>query len=81
LADNQGEVRAVAFTPDGRTPAAAGPNRIILLWDPATGYQLLPLSGHQAPIDAIAFAPDGKALAAAAPDGASRLWQAAADGE
>jgi WD40 repeat protein len=80
-AENQREVRALAFTPDGRRLASAGVGQIIRLWDPVTGYQLMTLTGQRAAINGIAFAPDGKTLASAAHDGVIQLWQAAADEE
>src|SRR5262249_39406390 len=69
-------VTALAFTPDGRTLASAGHDRIIRLSDPATGYELLSLRGHAKKINALAFAPNGQGLASASHDGVVKLWRA-----
>ncbi len=68
------EVRALAFSADGRTLAAAGLGRVIRLWDPLTGEELLTLEGHTGQINDLAFSPDGLTLASAGHEGAVRLW-------
>ena len=69
------DVRAAAFSPDGRTLAAAmGP--IVILRE-RDGYRPLAiLKGHRAFVRSLAFAPDGRTLATASHDGTVRLWDA-----
>jgi WD40 repeat protein len=67
-------VRAVAFSPDGLLLATAGDDRVVTLWDPATGKKAGTLRGHADAISSVAFRPDGKQLAAAGWDGTVRLW-------
>jgi dipeptidyl aminopeptidase/acylaminoacyl peptidase len=58
--------RGVAFSPDGRTLAAAGFHRdkLVGIFDVQTGKRLQSLAGHtEWEIDALAFSPDGKLLA------------------
>ena len=56
-------VRALAFSPDGKTLASAGDDRVIRLWNVETGSELrAPLSGHTDTVFALVFAPDGKTL-------------------
>jgi WD40 repeat protein len=65
---------AVAFSPDGKTLAAAGAGHTIRLWHVATGTERHP-AGHPGPVTAVAVSPDGKLLATCSNfDKAIRLW-------
>jgi WD40 repeat protein len=69
VADNA----VVAFSPDGRTLAAAGVDGAIDLWNPENGRRLFTLRAGQ-PITALAFSPAGSTLAAVSGDHV-RLWR------
>jgi RNA polymerase sigma factor (sigma-70 family) len=74
-------VKALAFSPDGRTLASAGwgGRDLIRLWDTATGKELRQMKGHERGIRSLAFAPDGKTLASGGDfgDNTLRLWDVA----
>ncbi|MFF1724543.1 nSTAND1 domain-containing NTPase [Streptomyces sviceus] len=67
-----GAIRGIAFSPDGRTVAAAS-STSVRVWDVATGRQRRGFSGHPYP-EAVAFGPDGRTVAAVGLDGLVRVW-------
>ncbi len=71
------QVYTVAFSPDGRLLASGGVDRVIYLWEVATGKALHILDGHQATVKAVAFSPDGTVIASGSADRTVRLWSLA----
>jgi WD40 repeat protein len=66
----------LAFSPDGSTLAASGPDGRIILWDAEHWTRRGVLGAGPAATDA-AFAPDGSMLVTCAGDGKVRLWDVA----
>ena len=64
----------VAVSPDGKSLAFAGQDRLIHVWDVASGAELAAFKGHTAEVKAVAFAPDGKLLASASDDSTALVW-------
>lgn len=52
----------LTFSPDGKRLALVGDDKVVRVWDAATGSELLALSGHEGPLAVVAFTPDGKTL-------------------
>ncbi len=70
-------MRAVAFSPDGKTLATGGKDRIIRFWETATGRELRRLEGHRNWVQHLAFRSDGKTLTSWGTGQTLRLWDVA----
>jgi hypothetical protein len=71
-----GQILALAFSPDGRRLASGGDDRVVRIWDAATGKPLPQCRGHTSKVLSIAFREDGSRLATASHDGTVRQWDA-----
>lgn len=70
-------IYAVAVSPDGATIASASYDKLIKLWDAATGKELKTLKDHTDAIYALTFTPDGKRLISGAADRTIKVWDPA----
>src|SRR5215469_5917589 len=65
LGDDSAEMLAVVYSPDRETLATGGADKLVKLWDAASGKLLASLAGHGDAIASLVFSPDGKFLASA----------------
>jgi WD40 repeat protein len=68
------DVKAIAFSPDGRTIVTGSSDNSLKLWHAATGRELRTLTGHTGYVRAVAFSPDGRTVVSASWDGSLKLW-------
>ncbi len=71
---SQGNLTAVAVSPDGELLASGVANGTVYVNDFATGRLVARLAGHSLAVRAAAFSADGTRFATASTDGTARLW-------
>jgi WD40 repeat protein len=77
LAAPSGELRSLAYSPDGGLLAGGGDERTVQIWDAATGALLKTLPGHTGYVYGVMFSPDGRSLLSGSADGTFRQWDVA----
>ncbi len=74
-----GEVsRSVSASSDGSRLAVVGDDKLVTVWDRASGLVLELLSGHEAAVLDVALSADGTTLVSGSADKTARWWQLAA---
>src|SRR5947209_2324992 len=73
---HDGWVTSLAFSPDGKTLATGGADKVVRLWDVSSKQPTREFpAGNK--VESVAFSPDGKVLAAGGWDRTVRLWDVA----
>lgn len=74
LQGHQGEVWAVAFSPNGELLASGADDATVRLWDIVTRRELAVFKGHTALVMGVVFSPDGKNLYSCSWDRSIAVW-------
>jgi WD40 repeat protein len=67
-------IYGLAISPDGKTIATSSYDKMIYLWDSATGKEIRRLKDHIDAVYALSFSPDGKRVASASADRSVKVW-------
>ena len=70
-------IYSVAWSPDGKLLASGSYDKMVKLWDAATGQEVKNLQDHIDAVFAVAFSPDGKHLASGSQDRSVKIWDIA----
>jgi WD40 repeat protein len=68
---------AVSYSANGKLLATGASDKVVKVWNAATGKLLFTLKGHDNGIEDVAFSPDSKLLATASGDRTIKLWDTA----
>jgi len=77
IAAHKDAILDLTFSPDGKTLATCGYDRLVKLWDAETGRLVRELKDHSDAVYGVAFSPDGALLASGSADRAVKVWQVA----
>ncbi len=67
-------VNDIGFSPDGTLFATGTQDKLVRIWQLATGDILATLGGHAHFVERVLFSPDGEILASSSQDGTILLW-------
>lgn len=75
VTQQDGAIRALAFSNDGREILSGGEDKLLMIWDSQTGQAIdEPIRGHTSPILSVAFSTDGTQILSGSEDKLLRLW-------
>ena len=72
--DLKSSVNSIAFLPDSSAIASVGGDRLVHVWDVATGKEIRRFPGHQGAVYTVAVEKGGKLMASAGQGGVIHLW-------
>ncbi|KAJ6586709.1 quinon protein alcohol dehydrogenase-like superfamily [Mycena sp. CBHHK59/15] len=77
LQGHSGDIRSVAFSPDGTQIVSGSADHTVRVWDAQTGHTVAgPFEGHSDWVNSVAFSPDGTQIVSGSADNTMRVWDA-----
>ncbi|MDB9371861.1 serine/threonine-protein kinase [Nodularia sphaerocarpa] len=67
-------VLSVAISPDSQILASSGDDRLIKVWNLATGKEIATLKSHWQRVNVVAISPDGRTLVSGSDDKTIKIW-------
>ena len=71
---HEGDVKSVAFSPDGKHAISEGSDGTARVWETATGKEIAHIT-HTSVVGNFALSPDGQYVISAFEDGSARVWE------
>jgi WD40 repeat protein len=75
--DHSGELTSATFSQNGRFVLTSAGDQSAIVWDPATGNQVMQLRGFRRGVETAAFSPNGRMIVTAGWDPADRIYSSA----
>jgi len=69
------EVKAVAFSPDGKLALSGSSDKTLKLWEVSSGRVVRTFKGHSDSLRAVVFSPDGQLALSGSDDNTLKLWE------
>ena len=72
---HSGEVRSLAYSPDGRLALSGSEDYTLKLWEVSSGREIRTFKGHTGTVSSVAFSPDGSRVLSGSYDHSLKLWE------
>jgi len=74
---HSGAITSLVFSPNGRRLFTGSADRLVKVWDPLSGQEILTFKGHRHGVVGLAFSPNGQRLLSADLSGMLLRWETA----
>jgi WD40 repeat protein len=71
--EHEGEVYAVAFSPDGKYIVSGSADNTARVWHAQTGREIASMA-HNGAVKSVAFSPDGNYIVSGSTDNTAQVW-------